>query len=80
MLNGRRRESWDHTSALLTILYNQNRDESIKPEAWTAVDFHPLPDHLERALRALEQRQQQEARDDESWRVLKRNIRSLWGE
>ena len=41
MAESRQRDAWDHTSAVLCMLYNANRDPK-KTRAATPQEFHPL--------------------------------------
>ena len=41
MAEGRQREAWDHTSHLLAMLFNANRDPK-KTSPAGAANFHPL--------------------------------------
>ncbi len=43
MARGRMTEAWNHTSQLLALTYNVNRDPK-KTKAATPADFHPLAD------------------------------------
>ena len=42
MLEARRREEWDHTSTVLAMLANVNRDPKRRPTAFTPAEFHPM--------------------------------------
>ena len=42
MAEGRRRDQWDRTAAILCITANVNRDERKKPSPWKPSDFHPM--------------------------------------
>ena len=41
MAEGRQREAWNHTAALLALLANCHRDPK-RSSAFTVTDFHPL--------------------------------------
>ncbi len=41
MAEGRQREAWNHTAALLALLANCHRDPR-RSSAFTVTDFHPL--------------------------------------
>ena len=41
MAEGRQREAWTHTAALLALLANCHRDPK-RSRAFTIADFHPL--------------------------------------
>ena len=41
MAEGRQREAWNHTAALLALLANCHRDPK-RSHAFTVTDFHPL--------------------------------------
>ncbi|MGE0606565.1 MAG: hypothetical protein AB7O62_05500 [Pirellulales bacterium] len=41
MAEGRQRESWNHTSQVLAMLFNAHRDRQ-KTQAAVPADFHPL--------------------------------------
>ncbi len=41
MVDGQRREAWQHTSSLLATLANIHRDPKKKPRPFTASDFQP---------------------------------------
>ena len=41
MAEGRQREAWNHTAALLALLANCHRDPK-RSRAFTVTDFHPL--------------------------------------
>lgn len=41
MADGRRREEWEHTSALLALTYNASRSDPNKQRAMTPADFNP---------------------------------------
>ncbi len=43
MAEGRRREAWDHTAAVMSLLANIHRDPR-KGKAFKPEDFHPLVD------------------------------------
>lgn len=53
MAEGRQREAWNHTSHVLTMLYNIHRDPR-RTKAASAADFHPLSRRQEPAA-TLEQ-------------------------
>ena len=42
MARGRVRESWDHTSCLLAMLANANRDRKKRARPFEPADFHPM--------------------------------------
>lgn len=42
MAEARRKDAWDHTSALLAMLANCNRDPKKRPRPYRPADFHPL--------------------------------------
>jgi len=41
MVDGRVKERWSHTSALLTLIANCNRDTTKRPTPFTLADFNP---------------------------------------
>jgi RecB family exonuclease len=42
MVESRRREAWQHTSAVLATLANIHRDPKKKPRPFTTQEFHPM--------------------------------------
>jgi len=42
MADGRVREEWNHTSQLMCLTANINRDPKRKPKPYAPADFHPL--------------------------------------
>ena len=42
MADARRREAWQHTSALLAMLANVHRNLKKKPQPFTPAEFNPL--------------------------------------
>lgn len=54
MTDGRIREEWARTSAVLAMLANTVRDPKKKPSPYTAAEFNPFREHDRRAVnRAL---------------------------
>jgi hypothetical protein len=41
MAEGRARDQWDHTAALLAMLANAHRDHRQRSEPFGIADFHP---------------------------------------
>jgi hypothetical protein len=42
MGEGRTRETWNHTAALLAMLANAHHDPKKKPQPFKPADFHPF--------------------------------------
>lgn len=42
MADARRRDEWQHTSAVLAMLANVHRNPKKKPQPFTPADFNPL--------------------------------------
>jgi hypothetical protein len=42
MADARRRDAWQHTSALLAMLANVHRNPKKKPQPFTPAEFNPL--------------------------------------
>ncbi|MFM1881638.1 MAG: hypothetical protein RJA05_47 [Planctomycetota bacterium] len=42
MAEGRARDQWDHTAALLAMLANAHRDHRQRSEPFGIADFHPF--------------------------------------
>jgi hypothetical protein len=42
MAEGRARDQWDHTAALLALLANAHRDHRQRSEPFGIADFHPF--------------------------------------
>jgi len=41
MLEGRSKSNWSHTSAILALIANVNRDPKKRPDPFTVSDFDP---------------------------------------
>ena len=45
MVNGRKREAWNHTAQVLAMVYNTHRDP--KSRMMRPAEFHPMATHHE---------------------------------
>ena len=45
MAEGKNKVTWNHTAAMLALMFNVHRD-SKKTRAKTALDFHPFADEM----------------------------------
>ena len=49
MVEGRRKDQWDHTAALLSLIANAHRDVKKRRSPFTSDDFHPFAEGRKRA-------------------------------
>lgn len=52
MADARRRDGWQHTSALLAMLANVHRNPKKKPQPFTPAEFNPLADERKKPVKA----------------------------
>jgi hypothetical protein len=50
--DARRRDEWQHTSALLAMFANVHRNPKKKPQPFTPAEFNPLADERKKPVKA----------------------------
>lgn len=55
----RDRRMWEHTSSLMALMANTNRDSKRKPQPYTAADFSPCTIHENETSRGHEVTEEQ---------------------
>jgi hypothetical protein len=69
MVQARRRDSWDHTASLSSLLANIHCNRKDHPNGFSAAEFHPLlTDHD----RQTAKRQKQNRHEVKDWSLVRK--------